>query len=97
MAKAQPRAAQLLGATLLQAVEALEDFLQLVGGNTRARVVHADDADTDAPLAARALVSGDVLLAHLHEHVAAFAVVADGVFHQVVDHLLEQGLVALDR
>ena len=31
-----------------------------------------------------------------HEHVAAFAVVADGVFHQVVDHLLEQGLVALD-
>ena len=27
---------------------------------------------------------------------AAFAVVADGVFHQVVDHLLEQGLVALD-
>ena len=112
--KAQPRAAQLFGATFLQAIEALEDFLQLVGGNTRARVVHADDAHAHRssrldpllsiafarhntvhePPTRRILRTDNVLRVHLHEHATVFAIVADGVLDQVVDHLLEQGFIA---
>jgi hypothetical protein len=83
----QTNAASLPASSIVQAVKRLEQLFQRIGGNAEAAIGDSDD---------RFLITAAFCPVQMDLNRRAFAGVADGVAHNILDRTVQQGCISAD-